>query len=513
MKKQKKRITTLLLVFCMLATTLSGFKVQAEEDDTVTVTVNITHIGQGESYDLLEGVTAVDAEGTPLTVTCDASELKPTIPGRYKVNYTATDKDGIDQKKSVIVTVAEKESHNITVTWTDNNGGTVIRNDGKPLANGEVIQVEHNQNSPDFSIQPAEGYVYKLYANGNLLEPTNSPNNITYQFAEVYKDNTLNVIFHAIPVINVSPSKTIFVGDSFDPLEGVTANDKEDGDLTKELTYVVRKDGATVDSVDTTKAGNYEIIYCVTDKDGLAYGKQVRVTVKEKGTYTFTISWKGNGNILLNDETLLTENPSVITVEEKGSIRLVVTPKPGSINYTISEDGGAPRNLNDAKYVYEKKNSVDCDHTLHFVFNDLPVIDAKDKTLNVGDSFSPLAGVTANDTEEGDLTDKIELVSSKVDMNTPGTYYVTVKVDDSMDGSVEKTFKVIVKKKESKPDKPNKPSEPAPTEPETQAPTQPAPAPEVPKSPATGGMTATGLLSLLTLSGSALAIFADKKRR
>ena len=49
--------------------------------------------------------------------------------------------------------------------------------------------------------------------------------------------------------------------------------------------------------------------------------------------------------------------------------------------------------------------------------NHIPVITAEDKTLTVGDSFDVMAGVTALDKEDGDLTDKIE-VKAVVDLLT-----------------------------------------------------------------------------------------------
>ena len=42
--------------------------------------------------------------------------------------------------------------------------------------------------------------------------------------------------------------------------------------------------------------------------------------------------------------------------------------------------------------------------------NEVPVIQAEDKTLTVGEEFEPLKDVTATDKEDGDLTGKIEIL-------------------------------------------------------------------------------------------------------
>ena len=59
--------------------------------------------------------------------------------------------------------------------------------------------------------------------------------------------------------------------------------------------------------------------------------------------------------------------------------------------------------------------------------NHVPVITAEDRTLTVGDTFNPLEEVTAADTEDGDLTEKIEVINNEVDTSKAGTYEVTLR--------------------------------------------------------------------------------------
>ncbi|MBB5184744.1 hypothetical protein HNQ43_000787 [Faecalicoccus acidiformans] len=76
------------------------------------------------------------------------------------------------------------------------------------------------------------------------------------------------------PVINAK-DQTLTVGDKFDPMKGVTATDKEDGDLTDKIVI-------TKNTVDTSKAGKYTVDYEVTDNGGTRVRKTIVVTVKEK---------------------------------------------------------------------------------------------------------------------------------------------------------------------------------------------------------------------------------------
>ena len=80
------------------------------------------------------------------------------------------------------------------------------------------------------------------------------------------------------PVIHVE-DKTLTVGDTFDAMKGVTATDAEDGDLTDKIVI-------TKNTVDTSKAGKYTVVYEVTDSHGTRVVRTIYVTVQQKTTDT-----------------------------------------------------------------------------------------------------------------------------------------------------------------------------------------------------------------------------------
>ena len=90
-------------------------------------------------------------------------------------------------------------------------------------------------------------------------------------------------------------------------------------------------------------------------------------------------------------------------------------------------------------------------HMKWVALNEVPVINAEDKTLTVGDKFNPMDGVTATDKEDGDLTDQIEIVKNTVDTSKAGLYSVTYEVTDKDGASVEKSINVVVKEKTAPP--------------------------------------------------------------
>lgn len=125
--------------------------------------------------------------------------------------------------------------------------------------------------------------------------------------------------------------------------------------------------------------------------------------------------------------------------------------------------------------------------------NACPVIKATDKTLTVGDEFDPKADVTAEDEEDGDITDKVVILKNEVDTTKPGKYEVTYKVTDSGGASYVKTIKVTVKEKAPAPSKDNNKTTTV--------------------APKTGDSTnVSAVIALLAVSGIALLALLKKKK-
>lgn len=125
--------------------------------------------------------------------------------------------------------------------------------------------------------------------------------------------------------------------------------------------------------------------------------------------------------------------------------------------------------------------------------NAAPIINAEDKTLTVGDTFDPKSDVTATDEEDGNLTDKIEVLKNEVDTTKAGKYEVTYKVTDSKGASCTKTIKVTVKE-----------TAPAPSKDNNKTTTV---------APKTGDSTnVSAVIALLAVSGIALLALLKKKK-
>lgn len=136
------------------------------------------------------------------------------------------------------------------------------------------------------------------------FDATFTPEDIqNYQEVNVKIDVTVNPKMETLneaPVI-IATDKTITVGDTFNPQTGITASDKEDGDITANLEVLKNE-------VDTTNAGVYEVTYKVTDSQGASYTKTVKVTVKERKVSTSNTNKEKNPD-KSSDKTNKTGNP------------------------------------------------------------------------------------------------------------------------------------------------------------------------------------------------------------
>ena len=498
--------------------TFTGWSPAVEEKVTRDITYNATwvmnmvpinaapvihatdkSITVGDTFDPKADVTATDEEDGNLTskIIVEKNDVKTDVAGQYEVTYKVTDSHGATRTKTIIVTVNPK----MEVL----NEAPVIHATDKTITVGDTFD-------------PMAGVTVEDAEDGNLttkivVEKNDVKTDVAGKYEVTYKvtDNqgatrrktiivTVNPkmeVLNEAPVIHAT-DKTITVGDTFDPMTGVTATDAEDGNLTTKI--IVEKN-----DVKTDVAGKYEVTYKVTDSKGVSYTKTITVTVNPKME-------------VLNEAPVIHATDKTITVGD------TFDPMAG-VTATDAEDGNLTTKIE------VKKNDVDttkagkyevtykvtdnqgatCTKTIAVtvnpkmeVLNEAPTIDAADKTITVGDTFDPKAGVTAKDAEDGDLTDKIEVVKNTVDTKKAGKYEVTYKVTDSDGATRTKTIKVTVKEKAPAPstDKDKTPTTPNKDKDKTTT-----------VAPKTGDTTSVNtIIALLAVSGIALLALLKRKK-
>ena len=224
-------------------------------------------------------------------------------------------------------------------------------------------------------------------------------------------------------------------------IQSVSANDREDGDITSKLKV-------TSNDVDPTKPGVYHVAYEVTDSVGQTVSKTVSVTIK-------------------------TNHPPVIYAEDKTYYEHEYTQEDWinelcmqDVSATDAEDGditdqihvaldnvemdkvGQHRVMYEVTDTYGKKATKEIKVTI--VYNQPPEIHAQNKTFHENEitldewKREVWKDVGAEDEEDGILTDQIKIIKDDVDPATPGAYEVVYEVTDSLGKTTQKPIDVTI---------------------------------------------------------------------
>lgn len=215
---------------------------------------------------------------------------------------------------------------------------------------------------------------------------------------------------------------------------GATASDTVDGNLTTSI--------VVTNNVNDQVSGSYTVVYDVSDSAGNA--TQATRTVNVVDTTVPVITLIGTSSIQVYQGQTYTDAGATAVDSYEGNITSdIVTTNPVNTSnlgtYTVRY------NVDDAS----GNSATEVTRTVTVVANNAPVISITTDEFypNYGDTFGnteALAGVSATDTEDGDITADI-VVTNPVDTTVTGTYTVRYNVTDSVGtAAVEKTASVLV---------------------------------------------------------------------
>ncbi|MGL5244229.1 MAG: immunoglobulin-like domain-containing protein, partial [Sarcina sp.] len=210
-----------------------------------------TTIKIGDLFNERAGIIAKDKEDGDLTKNINIKGyVDINILGEYELTYSVIDKDGNISEFIRTVTVRSNEAPKILGVKN-----TIIKVGEQINLTEGITAIDKEDNDLTKSI--------KIVENFNNTVPGNYE--IVYQVTDSDENSTtvkksIIVQSNDKPAILGVENAIIKASDSFDPMDGVTVTDTEDGDLTNQVII----EG----NVDINKIGDYELKYYSKDRDG-----------------------------------------------------------------------------------------------------------------------------------------------------------------------------------------------------------------------------------------------------
>ena len=364
----------------------------------------------------------------------DLSKVDTSKAGIYQITITVKDSFGNETTKTVKVTVKEK-----TVKPEENESPVITAKD-------ITLTVGDKFNLADLQIKATDkedgDLTDKVAVEGNVDVTKAGTYTITLTVQDskgAKAEKKVIVTVKAKEVKNEAPvitanDVTIKCGDKLSKtMFNAKAEDNEDGDITKDLTIDTSK-------VNTNKVGTYDVYLAVKDSKGAKAEKTVKVTVKSTSPTLKADNVKIEEGDTLKDTAfnIVARDCEGNSIKYKIDKSKVNTSKAGTyrVKITAEDKWGNTTSIDVKVEVTEKVKPTS-----------KPVITSVDSiTLEVGQSLGlNKFKASAEDDEDGDLTDEIVLDKSGVDTSKAGTYKAYLSVTNSQGVKTTKEVTIIVK--------------------------------------------------------------------
>ena len=425
--------------------------------------------------------------GTPSTNTNIQGKVNGTvntfnkgisIHANGKVTYDLSGKDYDNFEALVGVNYGSiGRNNNSSITFK-------VIGDGKTLATTNVIKYADDMFSINVPIKGVKTLEIEVNDGGN-------GNTADHGLIANPKLTTNN----AKPTLSVEETTLVKLNSEFNLMDGVVANDIEDGNLISKVQ--VESDGFSIN-----KSGKYNVVYSVTDNDGNTATKTRTVIVYSKYDYISDLDWESaesgwktvnkdsavnttskiklniDGTIKEFDKGLGAAQNSEIVYNLDGEYTYFTTYVGTDKNYDHNSTSVKFKIFADGKEVYtsdvmrkdSKADFVSLDvtgvkelklvsdeagngglgdfaswaDTKVYSINSRPKLTIPaSQIIKVGETLNLTEGVYAIDAEDGDITSNVVL-SGDVNFNKAGRYNVTYTITDNDGNTVEKARTISV---------------------------------------------------------------------
>ena len=240
-------------------------------------------VSKGDDFDAKSYIVVNDEEDgeIPVDKVVVTGKVDTKKVGTYNINYSVSDSEGevTNLKQTVIVEEVANQEISKPIITIMNNGQEV---DKIVVTKGDELDLSKYISAVDYlggTINPEIIGSYDVNKAGTYeltVRATDRFNNVSEKsLTLVVEKKVINApSMNAAPVI-IANDVELVVGDKFNELDNVKVIDEEDGEIPVDK-VVVESD------VNTTKVGNYKVIYSVTDSNGATTTKTINVKVSMK---------------------------------------------------------------------------------------------------------------------------------------------------------------------------------------------------------------------------------------
>ncbi|MDO5520028.1 MAG: NPCBM/NEW2 domain-containing protein [bacterium] len=386
----------------------------------------------------------------------------------YAINYKG---DGVNENTSVNVVKNVKSETELQLTFSVNEEDKSDVMGYEVYKDGKLVAFTSTNSYTDTKASQDKEAVYEVIAYGYDLSTTNTKTVSNFE-----------------PTLMTDEKITLELHSKFNPLEFVNAVDHRGEAIT---------DVIVSHNVDTSQKGTYQVTYSITS-NGYTKTETINVQVVSGYDSLSDLNWEKAttqwGSIRKNQNLSLLMNGKVRSFEKGfyahanaeivynvsdlgydtfeayvGVDQTIVEQNNSSITFKFYADGtevynsGVMKHQTEAKFVSidltdvkelkivvnDSSNGNTSDHgivaaTRLTTNNKKPVMTATNKTYKLGDTIQLRDELSASDVEDGDLTNKVEIVKNTIDETKTGRYEVVYRVTDSDGNTVDKSTYVTI---------------------------------------------------------------------
>lgn len=408
----------------------------AGEKPTITAT-SFTEVPVNGVFDPLNGMSVLDAEDGSLTSAVLTTNLvNVAIPGMYLVTYSVVDSDGNHADATQVVLVNDG-TYQVGLNYVVRAVDFVKRVSEVNTTQLAVLLASQTQVFSKATGLEVSGMAFAAIGSYQAVVGV-YPISINV-FGDVLAKRTINaeVVTGGIPILTAPSFTEIQQGNSFDILLNVSANDLEDLNITSSIN--------TSGTVDTMTPGLYKVDYTVIDSDQNSVTASQIVLVND-GTYVVGSQFILHANDFTRRISQVDTSDAAILLISNAEVYSKTTGLIVNEPLSIDDLGG----YSATQGVYPITIELANDATLDKVVN-ATVTPGIPPTLVVPSlvelaqdtAYNPMTGVSATDTETGDISSQIT-VSGILDTHVPGVYVLNFEVKDQDNNAVSASEVVLV---------------------------------------------------------------------